>query len=171
MLEVSALRARVAHLEQEKSSLAEKLGLTFKERYDPLVRHLFSTCIQLKVGNKILYQFLRLLPLLYSSMHQRSNIRPPCNVCTSGQARRVPPTDGAGCEREGEQSQRRRRGQNYKTQEDVRLHQRQRRTHPHTSKGTVRQTEQEFGLTIKPPCVHFDKHQFVLRVILERRSP
>lgn len=78
MLEVSALRARVAHLEQEKSSLAEKLGLTFKERYDPLVRHLFSTCIQLKVGNKILVQFLRLLPLLYSSSRQRSNIRPPC---------------------------------------------------------------------------------------------
>ncbi|XP_073339210.1 uncharacterized protein [Pagrus major] len=48
MLEVSALQARVAHLEQEKSSLEEKLSLTFKERYDPLVRHLFSTCIQLK---------------------------------------------------------------------------------------------------------------------------
>ena len=60
MLEVSALQARVAHLEQEKSSMEEKLSLTFKERYDPLVRHLFSTCIQLKVGNKICVQFLHL---------------------------------------------------------------------------------------------------------------
>lgn len=49
MLEISALRAQVAHLEQEKNTQEEQLGLKFKERYDPLVRHLFSTCIQLKV--------------------------------------------------------------------------------------------------------------------------
>uniref|UniRef100_A0A3P9C5L8 Uncharacterized protein n=1 Tax=Maylandia zebra TaxID=106582 RepID=A0A3P9C5L8_9CICH len=49
MLEVSALWAQVAHLEEEKINLEEQLGLTFKERYHPLVRHLFSTCIQLKV--------------------------------------------------------------------------------------------------------------------------
>ncbi|XP_074517834.1 coiled-coil domain-containing protein 162-like [Sebastes fasciatus] len=48
MLEMSALQARVAHLEEEKRTLEEQLGLKFKERYDPLVRHLFSTCIQLK---------------------------------------------------------------------------------------------------------------------------
>ncbi|KAL3968597.1 granzyme K [Sarotherodon galilaeus] len=48
MLEVSALRAQVAHLEEEKINLEEQLGLRFKERYHPLVRHLFSTCIQLK---------------------------------------------------------------------------------------------------------------------------
>lgn len=50
MLEISALRAQVARLEQEKSSLEEQLGLKFKERYGPLVRHLLSTCIQLKVS-------------------------------------------------------------------------------------------------------------------------
>lgn len=49
MLEISALRAQVARLEQEKKTLEEGLSLKFKERYDPLVRHLFSTCIQLKV--------------------------------------------------------------------------------------------------------------------------
>lgn len=49
MLEVSALRAQVAHLEEEKINLEEQLGLKFKERYHPLVRHLFSTCNQLKV--------------------------------------------------------------------------------------------------------------------------
>lgn len=49
MLEISALRAQVARLQQEKSTLEEQLGLRFKERYDPLVRHLLSTCIQLKV--------------------------------------------------------------------------------------------------------------------------
>lgn len=49
MLEVSALWAQVAHLEEEKINLEEQLGLAFKERYHPLVRHLFSTCIQLKV--------------------------------------------------------------------------------------------------------------------------
>lgn len=49
MLEISALQARVAHLEEEKRFLEEQLSLRFKERYDPLVRHLFSTCLQLKV--------------------------------------------------------------------------------------------------------------------------
>ncbi|XP_047197601.1 coiled-coil domain-containing protein 162 isoform X2 [Hippoglossus stenolepis] len=49
MLEISVLQARVAHLQEEKRSLEERLSLKFKERYDPLVRHLFSTCLQLKV--------------------------------------------------------------------------------------------------------------------------
>ncbi|XP_076013619.1 coiled-coil domain-containing protein 162-like [Genypterus blacodes] len=48
MSEISALRARVAHLEEEKKSSEKRLGLQFKERYDPLVRQLFSTCIRLK---------------------------------------------------------------------------------------------------------------------------
>ncbi|XP_068195776.1 coiled-coil domain-containing protein 162-like [Antennarius striatus] len=48
MLEVSALRVRVAQLEQEKETLEEQLSLKFRERYDPLVRHLYCTCIQLK---------------------------------------------------------------------------------------------------------------------------
>lgn len=55
MLEISALQAQVAHLEEEKRNLEEQLSLKFKERYDPLVRHLFSTCIHLKVRNLILY--------------------------------------------------------------------------------------------------------------------
>lgn len=54
MLQISALQAKVAHLEEEKRSQEEQLGLKFKERYDPLVRHLSSTCIQLKVGHLII---------------------------------------------------------------------------------------------------------------------
>ncbi|XP_049452775.1 uncharacterized protein si:ch73-242m19.1 isoform X1 [Epinephelus fuscoguttatus] len=48
MLKISALQARVAHLEDEKKTHEEQLSLKFRERYDPLVRHLFSTCIKLK---------------------------------------------------------------------------------------------------------------------------
>ncbi len=51
MLEISALQAKVAQLEQEKNSQEKQLSLKFKERYDPLVQHLFSTCVQLKVRN------------------------------------------------------------------------------------------------------------------------
>lgn len=51
MLEISGLQARVAHLEEEKKTLEKQLSLRFKERYDSLVRHLYSTCIQLKVGH------------------------------------------------------------------------------------------------------------------------
>lgn len=58
ILEISALQARVAHLEEEKRSLEQKLSLKFKERYDPLVRQLFSTCIQLKVRNVTSFGFL-----------------------------------------------------------------------------------------------------------------
>uniref|UniRef100_A0A3B5BGT6 Uncharacterized protein n=1 Tax=Stegastes partitus TaxID=144197 RepID=A0A3B5BGT6_9TELE len=50
MLEVSGLQARVAQLEEEKKTLEEQLSLKFRERYNPLVRHLYSTCIQLKAG-------------------------------------------------------------------------------------------------------------------------
>ncbi|XP_062296819.1 uncharacterized protein si:ch73-242m19.1 [Scomber scombrus] len=48
ILEISALQARVSQLEEEKRSLEQNLSLKFKERYDSLVRQLFSTCIQLK---------------------------------------------------------------------------------------------------------------------------
>ncbi|KAM4543117.1 coiled-coil domain-containing protein 162-like isoform 1-T1 [Odontesthes bonariensis] len=48
MLEISGLQARVAQLGEEKRTLEEQLSLKFRERYDPLVRHLFSVCIQLK---------------------------------------------------------------------------------------------------------------------------
>uniref|UniRef100_A0A3Q3EGF0 Uncharacterized protein n=1 Tax=Labrus bergylta TaxID=56723 RepID=A0A3Q3EGF0_9LABR len=48
MLEVSALQAQVAHLEERKRAQEERLSLKFRERYAPLVRHLCSTCIQLQ---------------------------------------------------------------------------------------------------------------------------
>ncbi|XP_030575513.1 coiled-coil domain-containing protein 162 [Archocentrus centrarchus] len=48
MLEISGLQAQVAHLEEEKRTLEDQFSLKFKERYNPLVQHLFSTCIQLK---------------------------------------------------------------------------------------------------------------------------
>ncbi|KAG7510523.1 hypothetical protein JOB18_024247 [Solea senegalensis] len=48
MLEISALQAQVAHLQDEKRSLEEQLGLKFKERYNHVVRQLVSTCIQLQ---------------------------------------------------------------------------------------------------------------------------
>ncbi|XP_072221575.1 coiled-coil domain-containing protein 162 [Leuresthes tenuis] len=48
MLEISGLQARVAQLGEEKRTLEEQLSLKFRERYDPLVRRLFSACIQLK---------------------------------------------------------------------------------------------------------------------------
>uniref|UniRef100_UPI0037E99645 uncharacterized protein n=1 Tax=Semicossyphus pulcher TaxID=241346 RepID=UPI0037E99645 len=47
MLEMSALQAQVAHLQEERRTLEERLRLRFKEQYDPLVRHLCCTCIQL----------------------------------------------------------------------------------------------------------------------------
>lgn len=49
MREISELRAQVACFELEQETVEERLSLKFKERYDPLVRHLHCTCIQLKV--------------------------------------------------------------------------------------------------------------------------
>uniref|UniRef100_A0A3Q0RLX4 Coiled-coil domain containing 162 n=1 Tax=Amphilophus citrinellus TaxID=61819 RepID=A0A3Q0RLX4_AMPCI len=46
MLKISGLQAQVAHLEEEKRTLEDQFSLKFKERYNPLVQHLFSTCIQ-----------------------------------------------------------------------------------------------------------------------------
>ncbi|KAI7805082.1 putative transmembrane protein FLJ37396, partial [Triplophysa rosa] len=48
MVEITALRARVAQLEEEKRSLDHHLNLKHRQRYDSLVRQLFSTCILLK---------------------------------------------------------------------------------------------------------------------------
>ncbi|XP_029973332.1 coiled-coil domain-containing protein 162-like [Salarias fasciatus] len=48
MLEISDLRTQVAHLREEGRTSEERLGLKYRERYDPVVRHLFSTCIQLQ---------------------------------------------------------------------------------------------------------------------------
>ncbi|CAJ1073323.1 uncharacterized protein si:ch73-242m19.1 isoform X2 [Xyrichtys novacula] len=48
MLEISALQAQVVYLEEEERTQEERLGLKFREQYQPLIRHLCSTCIQLK---------------------------------------------------------------------------------------------------------------------------
>lgn len=49
MLELSTLRAQNAQLEQQYQSLEQQLSLKYKQRYDSLVRQLFSACIQMKV--------------------------------------------------------------------------------------------------------------------------
>lgn len=51
-MEVTALRARVADLEGEKLSLKEKIRKEVQDEYETLVRNLFVTCVQLKVGIK-----------------------------------------------------------------------------------------------------------------------
>ncbi|XP_051725343.1 uncharacterized protein si:ch73-242m19.1 isoform X1 [Ctenopharyngodon idella] len=48
MVDITALRARVSQLEEEKRSLDQHLNLKHRERYDKLVRQLFSTCVLLK---------------------------------------------------------------------------------------------------------------------------
>ncbi|XP_052476177.1 uncharacterized protein si:ch73-242m19.1 [Carassius gibelio] len=48
MVEITALRARVSQLEEEKRSLEQHLNLKHRERYDTLVHQLFSTCLLLK---------------------------------------------------------------------------------------------------------------------------
>ncbi|XP_058604874.1 uncharacterized protein si:ch73-242m19.1 isoform X3 [Onychostoma macrolepis] len=48
MADITALRARVCQLEEEKRSLDQHLNLKHRERYDTLVHQLFSTCVLLK---------------------------------------------------------------------------------------------------------------------------
>ncbi|XP_042565686.1 uncharacterized protein si:ch73-242m19.1 isoform X2 [Clupea harengus] len=48
MVELTALRARLAHLEEERKILQQQLSLEHRQHYDALVRHLFTTCLQLK---------------------------------------------------------------------------------------------------------------------------
>ncbi|KAI4884589.1 hypothetical protein NFI96_034543 [Prochilodus magdalenae] len=48
MTEVTALRARVTQLEEERKCVRQEISLEYKQRYDSLVRQLFSTCILLK---------------------------------------------------------------------------------------------------------------------------
>ncbi|XP_043119422.1 uncharacterized protein si:ch73-242m19.1 isoform X2 [Puntigrus tetrazona] len=48
MADITALRARVCQLEEEKKSLDQHVNLKHRERYDTLVRQLFSTCVLLK---------------------------------------------------------------------------------------------------------------------------
>ncbi|XDV42765.1 hypothetical protein PO909_011377 [Leuciscus waleckii] len=48
MIDITALRARVSQLEEEKRNLGQHLNLKHRERYDTLVRQLFSSCVLLK---------------------------------------------------------------------------------------------------------------------------
>ncbi|XP_036448688.1 coiled-coil domain-containing protein 162 [Colossoma macropomum] len=48
MAEVTALRARVTQLEEEQKCIRQQISLEHRQRYDSLLRQLFSTCIQLK---------------------------------------------------------------------------------------------------------------------------
>ncbi|KAL2098870.1 hypothetical protein ACEWY4_005350 [Coilia grayii] len=48
MVELTALRCRLAHLEEERRTLTQQLSLEHRQHYDTLVRRLFTTCLQLK---------------------------------------------------------------------------------------------------------------------------
>ncbi|KAJ8399407.1 hypothetical protein AAFF_G00411190 [Aldrovandia affinis] len=48
MTEITALRARLAHMEEDQRGLQQQLNAQHQHRYDSLVRHLFSSCVQLK---------------------------------------------------------------------------------------------------------------------------
>ncbi|XP_036398053.1 coiled-coil domain-containing protein 162 [Megalops cyprinoides] len=48
MAEITALRSRVAHMEEDQTALQQQLSTQYQQRYEALIRHLFSTCVQLK---------------------------------------------------------------------------------------------------------------------------
>uniref|UniRef100_A0A3P8YUZ1 Coiled-coil domain containing 162 n=1 Tax=Esox lucius TaxID=8010 RepID=A0A3P8YUZ1_ESOLU len=48
MMQTTTLRTRIAQLEEEQRGLQQQISLQYRQRYDSLVRQLFSTCIQLK---------------------------------------------------------------------------------------------------------------------------
>ncbi|KAK6307562.1 hypothetical protein J4Q44_G00227100 [Coregonus suidteri] len=48
MLQTTALHTRITQLEEEQRGLEQQISLKYRQCYDSLVRHLFSTCIQLK---------------------------------------------------------------------------------------------------------------------------
>ncbi|XP_063079958.1 uncharacterized protein si:ch73-242m19.1 [Engraulis encrasicolus] len=48
MVEVTALRCRLVHLEEEHRGLRQQLTLQHRQHYDTLVRQLLTTCLQLK---------------------------------------------------------------------------------------------------------------------------
>ncbi|KAG7465708.1 hypothetical protein MATL_G00156270 [Megalops atlanticus] len=48
MAEITALRSRVAHMQEDRAALQEQLSTQHQQRYEALIRHLFSTCLQLK---------------------------------------------------------------------------------------------------------------------------
>ncbi|KAJ8353263.1 hypothetical protein SKAU_G00208300 [Synaphobranchus kaupii] len=48
MMEITALRTRLVHMEEDRRGLQQKLNSKHQHHYDSLVRQLFSSCIQLK---------------------------------------------------------------------------------------------------------------------------
>ncbi|XP_035285832.1 uncharacterized protein si:ch73-242m19.1 isoform X1 [Anguilla anguilla] len=48
MMEITALRTRLVQMEDDRMSLQQQLNFEHQHRYDSLVQHLFSSCIQLK---------------------------------------------------------------------------------------------------------------------------
>lgn len=52
IMEITALRAQVADLEEENLSLKEKIRKEVRDEYASLVQNLFVTCVHLKVGTK-----------------------------------------------------------------------------------------------------------------------
>lgn len=52
IMEITALRAQVADLEEENLSLKEKIRKEVRDEYESLVQNLFVTCVHLKVGTK-----------------------------------------------------------------------------------------------------------------------
>ena len=51
-MEITALRAQLADLEEENLGLKEKIRREVRDEYESLVRNLFVTCVHLKVQNK-----------------------------------------------------------------------------------------------------------------------
>lgn len=52
-MEVTALRARLADLQEEGCRLKGKIRKEIQEEYEALVQNIFTVCLQLKVGAKM----------------------------------------------------------------------------------------------------------------------
>lgn len=50
IMEITALRARLAHLQRENHNFREMIRKEVQEDYEALVQNLFMVCLQLKVG-------------------------------------------------------------------------------------------------------------------------
>ncbi len=120
MADITALRARVCQLEEEKRSLDQHLNLKHRERYDTLVRQLFSTCVLLKVCTfsvltcrlKFNFDIIKSWTTVYVGWCQLAQLSVPPTV-TSGQ---IPYEYGPRCATAGEQREEGRRGPNHQTE-------------------------------------------------------
>ncbi len=120
MADITALRAKVCQLEEEKRSLDQHLNLKHRERYDTLVRQLFSTCVLLKVCTfsvltcrlKFNFDIIKSWTRVYVAWCQLAQLSVPPTV-TSGQ---IPYEYGPRCATAGEQREEGRRGPNHQTE-------------------------------------------------------